>query len=186
MPVSDISGQRYGRLLVLEYVGQSQNKKAQWMCLCDCGETKVVLANNLKSGCTTSCGCFKKEVNAEALRQIATRHGHAAGGTLSSEYVSWSSMIARCKYEYVNYFHMYGGSGVTVCERWSQGNGDQSGFECFLEDMGLKPDSSYTIDRYPDGNGNYEPGNCRWASKVQQRAHQKPHKRSVKNSTIHL
>lgn len=91
-----------------------------------------------------------------------TKHGHATGGRLTAEYRAWQCMITRCENSNSINYAEYGGSGITVCERW------RNSFAAFLEDMGLKPGPEYTLDRYPNPAGNYEPGNCRWATPKQQ------------------
>ena len=86
-----------------------------------------------------------------------TKHGLSK----APEYRSWARMIHRCYFPQDNKFKYYGDRGVTVCERW------RDSFEDFLADMGKKPSLKHTIDR-EDTNGNYEPGNCKWATYSQQ------------------
>lgn len=91
-----------------------------------------------------------------------TRHGSARRGKVTPTYRTWTSMIRRCTMPSQDSYPLYGGRGIIVCERWRT-------FENFLLDMGEKPSSRHSIDRL-DRNGNYEPGNCRWAiEKEQQR-----------------
>lgn len=78
-----------------------------------------------------------------------------------TEYCIWSGMRSRCFCKTHKKFHFYGGRGVTVCERWNK-------FENFLKDMGPRPSKLHSLDRFPDKNGNYEPGNCRWATQKEQ------------------
>lgn len=101
------------------------------------------------------------------------KHGHNRGGRRTPEYRAWASMIARCKYPKRRGYKNYGGRGISVCHRWQAGDGRQSGFECFLEDVGPRPSAGHSIDRR-DNNGNYEPGNVRWATKVQQSSNKRP------------
>jgi hypothetical protein len=101
------------------------------------------------------------------------RHGHARRGKETSEYRSWRGMIERCENPRHIGFKYYGALGVKVCERWHN-------FEAFLADMGLKPTPKHTIDRWPNPNGDYEPGNCRWATQRQQRFSQRAHSESFR------
>lgn len=89
-------------------------------------------------------------------------HGHSRAGAVTVEYSTWNSMMARCFNSEVQHFDRYGGRGITVCARWA------SSFEAFLEDMGPRPSPEHSLDRYPNNDGNYEPGNCRWATKKEQ------------------
>lgn len=86
---------------------------------------------------------------------------------VSPEYYSWQAMLSRCTRPTDRRYPDYGGRGISVCDRWRFGDGVRSGFICFVLDMGMRPDGM-TLDRYPNNNGNYEPGNCRWATPVQQ------------------
>lgn len=84
------------------------------------------------------------------------------GKSKTKEYISWVEMRKRCRNPKVIRYPLYGGAGVTVCDRW------YDSFELFLEDMGLMPEGKTSLDRYPNKNGNYEPGNCRWADDYEQ------------------
>jgi len=108
-----------------------------------------------------SCGCEKREQTIQRF----TKHGHSSNGILTRTYNSWRKMKERClNFEAIN-FDDYGGRGITVCERWMQ-------FENFLADMGERPEGK-TLDRYPDNDGNYEPGNVRWATPKEQYANRR-------------
>ncbi len=90
------------------------------------------------------------------------RHGHTRQLKRSSEHYAWTNMIQRCTNDKRADFHQYGGRGITVCDAWL------NSFAVFLSDMGQRPSSQHSLDRYPNLNGNYEPDNCRWATKDQQ------------------
>lgn len=140
----NLIGHKYGRLTVVS----RGTAKSSWVCRCDCGGDKTALASNLRSGRTQSCGCL--------WREAATRHG--ASGTPT--YSSWRSMVSRCTNPADPSFDRYGGAGVTVSNAWLD-------FASFRRDMGDRP-SGKSIDRYPNPAGNYEPGNCRWATGSEQ------------------
>lgn len=148
----DLTGQVFGSLVVTERSGTTPGGVATWVCICQCGKETVCRANHLRSGRSKSCGCGR------------TPHGHTSG-RISSTYVSWASMLTRCRNPNQSGFEYWGGRGITVCEKWMS-------FENFLADMGERP-AGKTLDRFPDVNGNYEPGNCRWATPKEQRANQR-------------
>ena len=147
-------GHLFGRLAVLYESPRPstvRNKQAYWTCLCACGKTIVTRTDNLKSGNTQSCGCFRTD----ALVARMTVHGYCPRGTHAPEYYSWRCMIERCTNPKAPNFRWYGGRGVSICSRLRQS------FAAFLADMGNKPNSKYTIERV-NVNGNYEPSNCIW------------------------
>jgi len=148
------AGDRFGRLTLASEAGRAPDGSVVWLCNCDCGKAKTVLAFRLRSGNTSSCGCWQRE----AAQQRATKHGHSQSNhDRTPTYHSWAAMLMRCRDRNNK---SYGARGISVCERWLV-------FENFLSDMGERPEGK-TIDRYPDKNGNYEPGNCRWASEEEQ------------------
>lgn len=123
-----------------------------WECVCDCGNKSIANGGNLKRGTSRSCGCFAGEL----WLKSRTTHGRSK----SREHKAWCRMKVRCYSRAFIEYHRYGGRGISVCDRWLHS------FENFFEDMGLCP-PDMSLDRI-NNNGNYEPGNCRWATTVQQ------------------
>lgn len=148
--VIGLVGQRFGRLEILSRDGSDKNGNAKWLCRCECGAEKSVYSQALRSGATQSCGCMNKEINAGR-----STHGMSA----TSEYKAWAGMVQRCTNPKNPKWSRYGARGITVCDRWRD-------FESFRADMGARP-AGMTIDR-KDNDGNYEPGNSRWATQQQQ------------------
>lgn len=153
----DLSGSTFGRLSVASFAGMRRGH-AYYKCLCACGTNSVVCGISLSAGRTASCGCLHSEQSSKA----STTHGQASATTKTAEYRSWVQMKTRCNNPAYIEFEFYGGRGISVCERWA------SSFETFFSDMGPKPSRSHSLDRYPNNDGNYEAGNCRWATPKQQ------------------
>ena len=150
----DISGRQFGRLTV---VGRHDSTAhgVRWRCRCDCGAEVTAFGSDLRRGFTRSCGCLQQQTTRRNNARRAT-HGAKRGGAETPTYKSWRSMRDRCLNANHSSFGRYGARGIRVCERWHA-------FENFLADMGERP-AGKTLDRYPNGDGNYEPGNCRWAT----------------------
>jgi hypothetical protein len=164
MRLVDLTGNHYGRLTVLRR--GDATRRPMWLCACECGVEKSVRGDHLTLGRVVSCGCWVREITANAMRT----HGKSK----TRVYRIWRDMINRCHYEAYPERHYYGGRGIEVCERW------RNSFEAFLEDMG-EPAPNLSIDRFPNGNGNYEPGNCRWATAAEQSLNRrKPQKNMAK------
>lgn len=148
--LKDETGKVYSRLTVLGFSHCDSKGKALWLCRCECGTERAILGVTLRRGTARSCGCSR------------IRHGHARrvkGKT--TEYKSWGAMLSRCYCEQATGYAMYGARGIIVCDRWRES------FENFYADMGPKPTDRHSIERN-DGTGNYEPGNCKWATSYEQ------------------
>lgn len=175
--IRDLTGQRFGRLLVLGFVGSIDvgdrpQRKTQWLCQCACGNHTIVTGGNLTTGTSNSCGCYKNERSSENGKRNKT---HGMKGT--PEYSAWRSMLDRCYCPKMDSFDRYGGRGIKVCERWHK-------FENFFADMGYRPTHGHSLDRI-DNSGNYELGNCRWATLVEQQNNRDCNRRFTHNGETH-
>lgn len=158
-PLHDESGKIYGILTVISYVGHRSYEGDYWLCRCECGRETIPKGRNLRSGNTKSCGCQKKLNIGERTR----KHGHSRlnGGRHSPEYKAWTEMRQRCYNKSNHKFPIYGGRGISVCEEW------RDDFAPFYDHIGPRPSPLHSLDRIKV-DGNYEPGNVRWATRREQ------------------
>jgi hypothetical protein len=156
----DLTGEKFAHLTVLKHAGHNKRGAALWECICDCPRRRkiIVIGSNLSSENTTSCGCESRK-----NRRI---HGDCSGDKTTAEYRIWLNMKTRCYCPNRPCYPDYGGRGITVCPRWRES------FELFLADMGRRPSKRHTLDRR-NNDGNYEPENCRWATRKQQARNQR-------------
>jgi len=153
----DLTSQRFGRWTVL---GSSASRRERWDCRCDCGTTRSVRGSTLVAGESRSCGCLQREIAAALTKET---HGQSR----TALYGTWNMMIQRCTNPHVERYPLYGGRGIKVCERW------RNDFAAFAADMGPKPSPQHSIDR-TNNDGDYEPGNCRWATRSEQQRNTRP------------
>jgi hypothetical protein len=163
-------GTRFGRLITIALYQETGRIERRLLCVCDCGTIKDYAKRKLTSGRTRSCGCLKRE------KPNNLSHGHNRVGERTSEYGCWVNIRTRCYNPKEKRFESYGGRGITVCDRWLES------FENFLADMGPKPSPELSIERI-NNDGNYEPGNCKWATRSEQMHNRRPFKHKNRQVT---
>lgn len=160
----ELSGNRFGKLVVLKYSHSKPRKNGGgitfWKCICDCGKFHTCRGQDLKSGKTKACGCLKGSV---------LKHG-LSGTKL---YSVWKTMIQRCENKSTEHFKYYGGRGIKVCREWH----NSSVFFKWALSSGYRV--GITLDRFPNNDGNYEPGNCRWATMKEQSNNRRQRKQAI-------
>ena len=177
----DLTDQKFGRLTAKEPVGKAKDGSLRWRCECECGNETIVTSCDLRKRGTKpqhrpirSCGCLAREQSASRLLKHGATNCRDAR-TWAREYVTWADMKARCNNPNTHNYYLYGGRGIKVCVRW------QKDYTAFLSDMGPKPTPKHTIDRInPDGD--YEPGNCRWATASEQQRNRRDRRHLCQDS----
>lgn len=157
----DLTDMTFGELRAARFVSGRG-----WLCECSCGGEKTVRGGALTSGNVISCGC----------RANLSLHSVTHGMTGQAEYIAWKAMKARCLNPNHKSYAGYGGRGISICKEW------ECSFENFFRDMGFRPSELHSVDRI-DNDGNYEPSNCRWATKAEQTRNRRPYPKNRRRRT---
>jgi hypothetical protein len=159
-------GIKFNRLLVKSLVERKhgENYRRKWLCICDCGNEKIVDTTSLKNGHIKSCGCLNKE----RVIEVHTKHGKHK----TTEYKAWGSMIQRCTNKKNAFYNDYGGRGISICDSWFN-------FANFYKDIGDRPSNNHSLDRI-DTNLGYFKENCKWSTREEQQRNKRNTKIDMK------
>lgn len=158
--MNDLTGQRFGKLIVIRPLETDNRGYKHYLCQCDCGNQKEVSSRGLRRGSTKSCGCYRSEISRNKAIRLLDQTTH--GMSKTRLYHIYYGMKARCYNPNNHKYKNYGGRGITICDEW------MNSFESFRDwslANGYRDDLS--IDRI-NSDGNYEPSNCRWADNITQ------------------
>lgn len=158
--LKDLTGQRFERLTVIERADNTKKGQARWLCKCDCGATCIADGVHLRRGEIKSCGCLSRE---NTIKR-STKHGMKRRMSSNKIYSTWQNVKQRCLDKSAPHYAEYGARGITICEEW------QTDFQAFFDYVSKLEhfnEEGYTLDRI-NNDGNYEPGNVRWATRKEQ------------------
>lgn len=169
----DLTGQKFGRLTAL-YTVPNNSHRTRWHCVCDCGNTKDVLQQNLRNGHVKSCGCLHTERNIKKITAYnSSMNREAHNETKTRLYHIWVNIKSRCFNKTLSSYKNYGGRGITICQEWKE---SFISFKNWALSNGYS--DSLSIDRI-DVNGNYSPYNCRWVTNSIQQFNKRKTKRNT-------